>query len=107
MKKLGLVLLFPFLFITVARAQNPPLANHPDVASGIRMLEAWIESQMAYRGLPGMSIGIVYNQDLIWSKGFGYSDAEKKVAATPSTIQDGVCDEIVYRHRDYAASRRR
>src|SRR5438067_12512992 len=61
-------------------------AEHPEVQSGIRLLEAWIESQMAYRGLPGVSVGIVYDQDLIWSRGFGYADVEKKVAAAPDTI---------------------
>jgi len=86
MKKFGLVLLLPLLVIAAARAQNALLADHPEVASSIRLLEAWIESQMAYRGLPGMSIGIVYNQDLIWSRGFGYSDVDKKIGATPTTI---------------------
>src|SRR5215470_13287527 len=86
MKKLSLVLLVPFLFVPVVRAQNAPLAEHPEVASSLRMFEAWIESQMAYRGLPGMSVGIVYNQELIWSKGFGYSDVDNKIPATPQTI---------------------
>jgi D-alanyl-D-alanine carboxypeptidase len=86
MKKLSLVLLLPFLYVAVVRAQNAPIAEHPEVASSIRMLEAWIDSQMAYRGLPGMSVGIVYNQDLIWSKGFGYSDVDNKTPATPKTL---------------------
>jgi CubicO group peptidase (beta-lactamase class C family) len=86
MKKLSLVLLLPFLYVAVVRAQNTPLAEHPEVASSIRMLEAWIDAQMAYRGLPGMSVGIVYNQDLIWSKGFGYSDVDNKTPATPKTL---------------------
>jgi CubicO group peptidase (beta-lactamase class C family) len=62
------------------------LASNDEVTSAIRLLEAWIESQMAYRGLPGMSIGIVYDQELVWSKGFGFADVEKKVPATPATI---------------------
>jgi CubicO group peptidase (beta-lactamase class C family) len=86
MKKLSLLLLLPFLYVSVVRAQNTPLAEHPEVASSIKMFEAWIDSQMAYRGLPGMSVGIVYNQDLIWSKGFGYSDVDNKTPATPKTI---------------------
>jgi D-alanyl-D-alanine carboxypeptidase len=86
MKTLSLVLLLPLLSVAVVRAQDAPLAKHPEVASSLRMLEAWIESQMAYRGLPGMSVGIVYDQDLIWSKGFGYSDVDHKTPATPQTI---------------------
>src|SRR2546426_4109570 len=86
MRKLHGLLCIPLLVVCVAQAQPTPLAEHPEVASHLRLLEAWIASQMAYRGLPGLSIGIVYDQNLMWSKGFGYSDVEKKTPATPSTI---------------------
>jgi D-alanyl-D-alanine carboxypeptidase len=62
------------------------IRSHPEVISAIRLLEAWIDSQMAYRGLPGMSIGVVYDQDLIWSRGFGYADRAAHAPATPQTI---------------------
>ena len=58
---------------------------HPDVASNIDLLCAWIESQMAYRGQPGLSIGIIHDQELVWARGFGYANVEKQVAATPTT----------------------
>jgi CubicO group peptidase (beta-lactamase class C family) len=71
-------------------AQEEPrtmsLGEHPEVQSGLRLLEAWIDSQMAYRGLPGMSVGIVHDQDLIWCRGFGYADREKRVPARADTI---------------------
>ena len=86
MKTLRVLLLVPFLLVSVVQAQNIPLAEHPEVASSISLLEAWIESQMAYRGLPGMSVGIIFDQTLMWSRGFGYSDVEKKIPATPTTI---------------------
>ncbi|MCP4263783.1 MAG: serine hydrolase [Planctomycetes bacterium] len=73
-------------FLCTTKAQSTSIAENPEVASGIRLLEAWIESQMAYKGWPGLSIGIVYDQKLIWSKGFGYADVEKKTPATPDTI---------------------
>jgi CubicO group peptidase (beta-lactamase class C family) len=77
-------------FLTSTRpvaAETPPkLAANDDVASAIRILEAWIESQMAYRGLPGLSIAIVHDQDIVWARGFGHADVEKKSAATPQTI---------------------
>jgi CubicO group peptidase (beta-lactamase class C family) len=68
------------------RVRSSPLAEREEVGSGIRLLEAWIESQMAYRNLPGMSIGIVRDQELVWARGFGYADVEKKLPATPATI---------------------
>jgi CubicO group peptidase (beta-lactamase class C family) len=51
-------------------ADHPP-ANHPDVRSAIDLLEAWIEAQRVARDLPGLSIGIVHGQSLVWSGGFG------------------------------------
>jgi CubicO group peptidase (beta-lactamase class C family) len=86
MRTLLFTLLVPFLFVCTVRAQDTSIAEHPDVASNIRLLETWIESQMAYKGWPGVSIGIVYDQTLIWTKGFGYADLEKKTPATPDTI---------------------
>jgi D-alanyl-D-alanine carboxypeptidase len=57
-----------------------------ELSSNLDLFSAWVESQMAYKGLPGMSVGLVYDQELIWTKGFGYADVEKKIAATPETI---------------------
>ncbi|MFN4261052.1 MAG: serine hydrolase [Gemmataceae bacterium] len=62
------------------------LAEQEEVASALRILEAWIESQLAYKQLPGLSIGIVHDQELIWAKGYGYADVEKKIPATPRTV---------------------
>ena len=56
------------------------------VASSIRLLESWTESQMAYSGLPGLSAAIVKDQEVVWSRGYGYADMEKGIEATPETI---------------------
>ncbi len=56
------------------------------VTSSIDLLSAWIEAQMAYSGLPGLSIGVVYDQELVWAEGFGYANIERKTPATPKTI---------------------
>ena len=59
---------------------------HAAVASHIDLLSAWIEAQMAYNGQPGISIGVVYDQELLWARGFGYANVEQKIAAMPQTI---------------------
>ncbi|MBI5625730.1 MAG: beta-lactamase family protein [Nitrosomonadales bacterium] len=47
---------------------------------------AWlIEKEMADNNITGLSIALVDDQKLVWSSGFGYSDAEKKIPATPRT----------------------
>ncbi|MCJ7624663.1 MAG: serine hydrolase [Anaerolineaceae bacterium] len=65
---------------------NSKVNSHPELASSIDFLSAWIESQMAYKGQPGISVGIVYDQELIWAKGFGVADLESKKQATSKTI---------------------
>ena len=70
----------------MSKAQNNPLPQHPQLKAAIGLLEAWIEAQAAYSELPGMSMGIILDQDLIWSRGFGYGDRDKKTPARPDTI---------------------
>lgn len=58
----------------------------PAVNSAIDLLSAWIEAQMAYKGQPGLSIGIVYDQELVWARGFGLANVQAQVPASPNTI---------------------
>jgi CubicO group peptidase (beta-lactamase class C family) len=62
------------------------LEEDPRVASALRIIEVWVEAQLAYEAIPGISMGVVHDQDLIWSKGFGYANPDKELDATPSTI---------------------
>lgn len=57
-----------------------------EVASQIELFSAWIEAQMAYAGQPGLSIGLVHDQELVWARGFGYANLEQKIPATPQTL---------------------
>jgi D-alanyl-D-alanine carboxypeptidase len=62
------------------------ISTQAEVASNIDLLSAWIEAQIAYNGQPGLSIGLVYDQELVWARGFGYANLQRKTAATPDTI---------------------
>ena len=62
------------------------LAAAPNVSSNIDLLSAWIESQMAYRNQPGLSVAVVYDQELVWAAGFGQADVAQQQPATPQTI---------------------
>ncbi|MCY4373319.1 MAG: serine hydrolase [Spirochaetaceae bacterium] len=59
--------------------------THADVAPNIELLSAWIEAQMAHRAEPGLSIGIVHDQELVWAHGFGHAHLDNRVAATADT----------------------
>jgi len=86
MKKTISILLIPFILVTFSYSQTISLQNNPELTEKIVLFEKWIQTQMEYRGIVGLSIGIVYNKDLIWTKGFGYANKEKKIPATPETI---------------------
>jgi D-alanyl-D-alanine carboxypeptidase len=62
------------------------LADDGSVRSSIGLLSAWVESQMAYNGLPGLSIGILHDQELVWAAGFGRAGLEPARPATPDTL---------------------
>jgi D-alanyl-D-alanine carboxypeptidase len=56
------------------------------IRSAIDLLSAWIEAQMAYAAFPGVSVGIVHDQELVWSAGFGRADVERGRPATADTL---------------------
>ncbi len=68
-----------------ARANATSVAGDPDVLGAERLFSAWIEGQIAYRGLPGIAVGVVSDQQLVWAAGFGFADLTAKVPMTPAT----------------------
>jgi CubicO group peptidase (beta-lactamase class C family) len=55
-------------------------------SNNIDALDAWIRAQMAYRGLPGLAVGVIHQGRLTWAKGYGFADAERKIPVTPATL---------------------
>ncbi len=60
--------------------------SDPAVDSALRLLESWITARMEYDRIPGLSIAVVLDQNIVWSRGFGRADIEGRVPATPRTI---------------------
>src|SRR5262245_33184864 len=48
--------------------------------------EKQVEQIRTLLKIPGMSAVIVRDQRVLWSKGFGFADAEKQIPATPETL---------------------
>jgi D-alanyl-D-alanine carboxypeptidase len=67
------------------KAGAAAVANDPDVLGAERLFSAWLEGQIAYRGIPGVAVGIVSDQDLVWSKGFGFANIQAKQPMTAAT----------------------
>ena len=66
--------------------QAQSLVDDPRVASALKVVEIWIDAQLDYNDIPGMSAAIVYDQELVWSRGLGFADVDKKVPASPDSI---------------------
>ena len=62
-----------------------PLAARPE--SG-RCSSCWPPDRVAtgHSGLPSVSIGVVYDQELVRAAGFGEADTTRHVPATPDTL---------------------
>jgi len=61
-------------------------AAEPATNAVVAKLEPWIASEVKDKKLPALSIAIVDNQRVVWSKGFGFQDREKKIPATAETV---------------------
>ena len=63
----------------------PSIAEDPAVKARLAVLDRWLQAQVAERELPGLSVGIVHDQELIWARSYGFADGEKRIPATPKT----------------------
>ena len=67
-------------------AETPrPVSTDPDVLGQERLFSAWLEGQIAYRGLPGVVVAVVAGDELVWAQGFGMADVAAKRPMTPQT----------------------
>jgi len=65
-------------------------AQHPKVTQALRLAEAWLGAQVAYDRLPGLSVGVVIDDRLVWNRGLGWADVAERRPAEPYTIY-GIC----------------
>ncbi len=59
---------------------------HPEVKGALSAIDAWLEGVRTYDKIPGMSVGVVLDQELIWNSGYGYSNLETKRPADADTL---------------------
>ena len=62
------------------------LADDAEVAAALHLLDIWMDAAQAYGGIPGASLSVVHDQELVWAKGYGYAHVEREEPATPSTL---------------------
>jgi D-alanyl-D-alanine carboxypeptidase len=78
--------LLSFVSFLVLPVLSPAgVADNPEVLGQQRLFESWMRGQMTSRSLPGVAIGVVYDQQVVWAKGFGYANVATQAPMTPAT----------------------
>ncbi|NIM57961.1 MAG: serine hydrolase [Candidatus Aminicenantes bacterium] len=86
-KKLISVQIFLIVLVLICISSAfSKVKEKPDYSEAIRMIDTWLEAQREYDDLPGISVAIVTDQEILWSRAYGMADLEKKVSSSPSTI---------------------
>lgn len=55
------------------------------VSSEVTALDLWIEQQLGYRGLPGLALAVVRDQEVVFSRAYGWADREAERPMTGTT----------------------
>ena len=85
MKVSAVVLLTLPLTVASLNAQTANPGDDPDVKGAIRLFSAWMDGQVRWRELPGVAVGVVADQELVWTKGFGFADIATELPMRPDT----------------------
>lgn len=81
------VLIFALVLSSATYADTAEdVAPRTDYARVAAALETFIQNEMKDKQLPSLSIALVDDQQIVWARGFGYADPDKKVPATAKTV---------------------
>lgn len=67
-------------------APTDPVAEAPAVQDAIRLLDLWVDEQMTWQQIPGLAVGVVHGDELVWARGYGVTDLETEQPVTPQTL---------------------
>jgi CubicO group peptidase (beta-lactamase class C family) len=71
---------------SVLALAQPGIPPRGDYAAVVAALKPFIEQQMADKKLPGLSIAVVDDQEIVWAAGFGFADTKARTPATADTV---------------------
>ena len=75
----------PVLWAQQAK-KTPPKPAPAKPGAQLEGLDQFIEQVMKDWQVPGLAVAVVKGKEVIYSKGFGYRDVEKKLPVTPQTL---------------------
>jgi CubicO group peptidase (beta-lactamase class C family) len=76
--------LFAFALLACGAAAR---AQEADIAKKLQGFDAYMEQTLKDWNTPGVGVGIVVGDKLVFAKGYGYRDYEKKLPFTAKTMQ--------------------
>lgn len=65
--------------------ENPPVQQR-EITERLQGFDAYMEKLLKDWNAPGVGVGIVAGDTLVFAKGYGYRDFEKKLPVTPTTL---------------------
>ena len=77
---------FAFLICVFASSRLSAQVKDTVYGEAIAVIDYWLDSQKDFEKLPGISVAIVKDQQMVWSKGYGYADMQKKVPMDAGTL---------------------
>lgn len=92
----GLVLLIPALWVFVSLTARPvhpnpesvPTVMHsapsPEWAGAAEQTRQMVRASVAGQNLPGLSVAVGIDNDIVWAEGFGFADLRTGVPVTPA-----------------------
>ena len=81
-------LIFPVFekgrFIQAQETRN--YTSYPQIINAIKQAEEYIDSVYSARKLPGISVAVTLDQEIIWQKALGMADLENSISANVNTV---------------------
>lgn len=78
---------FPFLSFAFGFLAGPLDAQQPSVEARLSGFDAYMAQVLKDWNVPGIGVGIVVKNQLVFAKGYGYRDYGKRLPYTPTTTQ--------------------
>jgi CubicO group peptidase (beta-lactamase class C family) len=85
-RRAGVFLVVAGLALPASLIRAEDIGEDPRVADAINLLHRWIDAQRDYDQFPGISIALVYRQQVLWEAGLGYADLDARRPATSETM---------------------
>lgn len=73
-------------YISLSKIDKSSLNIIPDLSEKIRIIENLIPKLITELNVPGVSISLILNKELVYSENFGFADADKKSTVNESTM---------------------